>query len=312
MGLFVHFFLWIALMAQMKDNSSSMNKHSIIKYQFREVKGLRIFYREAGSPKAPTILLLHGFPSSSRMFQSLIPLLADHYHLIAPDYPGFGFSDTPDAHTFRYNFKELSLFMDAFLDSLHISSYHLYLQDYGGPIGFRLALWHPEKIKSLIIQNAVIHEEGLSPLWDLRKSYWKDHITGEQTLRESLHSIEVAQNRHLSGISHPELINPDEWRSEYDFLQRPGEEQIQLDLMYDYKSNVDSYVVWQDWLHTHQPPLLVVWGKHDPLFTQQGALLYKKEVPKAEIHFLEAGHFALDLASEEIAHYIKIFLVDKN
>lgn len=277
-------------------------------YQTVHVDGLTIFYREAGPKDAPTILFLHGFPSSSRMFETLFPLLRARYHLVAPDYPGFGYSDAPDPGQFRYTFDHLAAIVDSFTAAIGLQQYYLYMQDYGGPIGFRLAMAHPEKIQGMIIQNAVSHLEGLSPLWDVRKAYWQDRATHEEALRTNFTSLEATKQRHVGNTPHPEAIDPDTWNDEYAFLIRPGETRIQLDLFYDYQTNIAAYPRWQQWLRDHQPRLLVLWGKYDPSFTVAGAGAYKKDVPACEVILLDAGHFALDVASEPVATYISSFL----
>jgi pimeloyl-ACP methyl ester carboxylesterase len=279
-----------------------------IRYQTVQVNGLGIFYREAGSRNAPTILFLHGFPSSSRMFGSLFPLLSAHYHLIAPDYPGFGYSDAPDPNRFAYTFDHLAAVVDSFIKVIGLKRYTLYMQDYGGPIGFRLALAHPGKVQGMIIQNAVTHIEGLSPLWNIRKAYWQDRAAHEEELRANFTSLEATKQRHIGTTPHPERINPDTWTDEYAFLTRPGETQIQLDLFYDYQTNVAAYPRWQQWLRDHQPPLLVLWGKYDPSFTIAGAEAYKRDVPGCQVILLDAGHFALDEATDRIAGLILSFL----
>jgi pimeloyl-ACP methyl ester carboxylesterase len=277
-------------------------------YRTVQVNGLAIFYREAGPPDASTILFLHGFPSSSRMFETLFPLLSDHYHLIAPDYPGFGYSDAPDPHGFSYSFDHLAEIVDSFTVAVGLWKYTLYMQDYGGPIGFRLALAHPERVQSMIIQNAVSHEEGLSALWEVRKAYWRDRATHEGELRANFTSFEATKQRHIGTTPHPERINPDTWTDEYSFLTRPGEVAIQLDLFYDYRTNVAAYPRWQQWLRDHQPWLLVLWGKYDPSFTVVGAWAYKRDVPGCGVVVLDAGHFALDEANELIASQVLAFL----
>jgi pimeloyl-ACP methyl ester carboxylesterase len=280
-------------------------------YRTVQVSGLSIFYREAGSPDAPTILFLHGFPSSSVMFETLFPLLSARYHLVAPDYPGFGYSDAPDPHQFEYTFDHLAAIVDSFTAVMGLRQYTLYVQDYGGPIGFRLAIAHPEKIQGMIIQNAVSHLEGLSPLWDVRKAYWQDRPAHEAELRANFTSLEATKQRHIGKTPHPERINPDTWTDEYAFLSRPGQTQIQLDLFYDYQTNLASYSRWQQWLRDRQPPLLVLWGKYDPSFTVAGAMAYKKDVPGCQVILLDAGHFALDEALDQIAAYILSFLNDQ-
>ena len=274
-----------------------------------EVSGLRIFYREAGPKGAPSILFLHGFPTSSVMFDSLFPSLSAHYHLIAPDYPGFGYSEVPDPHLFSYTFDHLAAIVDAFTAVIDLQQYILYMQDYGGPIGFRLCLAHPERVKALIVQNAVAHEEGLSALWNIRKAYWRDRAAHEAELRANFTSLEATRQRHIGTTAHPERIDPDTWMEEYEFLTRPDEVQIQLDLFYDYQTNVASNPLWQLWLRDHQPKLLVLWGKYDPSFTVAGAMAYLREVPGCKVVLLDAGHFALDEASDQIGEQILSFLL---
>jgi len=277
-----------------------------VEYKTVTVNGVKMFYREAGPRDAPVILLLHGFPSSSRMFATLIPLLSDRFHLIAPDYPGFGHSDAPLPEEFSYTFDHLADCVGKLIDQLKITRYAIYLQDYGGPIGFRLAVAHPERITALIIQNAVTHLEGLSETWDIRKAFWQDRTAYEEKLRQALLSIEAARQRHVAGVSNPERIDPDTWTDEFAFLTRPGMDRIQLDLMFDYRTNVAAYPLWQAYLREHHPPTLVVWGKYDPLFTVAGA--FGREVPDAEIHLLNAGHFALDEEAGAIAALMNRFL----
>ena len=277
-----------------------------VEYRTVPVNGVNLFYRDAGPKDAPVILLLHGFPSSSRMFATLIPLLADRYRLIAPDYPGFGHSDAPPPETFAYTFDHLADCMEKFVAYLGLTRYTLYLQDYGGPIGFRLAVAHPERVAALIIQNAVVHLEGLAKAWDVRKAFWQDRAVYEAKLWQALLSPEVARQRHAGHV--PERIDPDTWTDEFAFLTRPGMDRIQLDLMFDYRTNVAAYPRWQTYLREQRPPTLVVWGKHDALFTVEGALAFGHEVPDAEIHLLNAGHFALDEEVDAAAALIRRFL----
>jgi pimeloyl-ACP methyl ester carboxylesterase len=279
-----------------------------VRYQTVEVDGLKIFYREAGPKDAPVILLLHGFPSSSRMFDSLLPTLGRRYHLVAPDYPGFGHSDAPDAKSFAYTFDHLALVMEHFTEQLGLAHYTLFMQDYGGPVGFRMALKRPERVQAIIIQNAVSHEVGLSPLWETRRAFWHDRKANEAALRVNFISLESTRQRHVGTDPHPETLNPDTWTDEYAFLNRPGEEDIQLDLFYDYRTNVESYPRWQQYLKEHQPPTLVVWGKYDPSFTVAGAKAYVEDVPAAQVHILDAGHFALERKSQEITSLVVQFM----
>ena len=282
-----------------------------IRYHTVTVDGLNIFYREAGQVDAPTLLLLHGFPTSSRMYQGLMPLLADRYHLVAPDYPGFGLSAAPAADKFAYTFAHLTQVMDHFTAALGLKRYSLYMCDYGGDVGLRLAILHPERVQALIVQNANISEAGESQLWGVRRAYWKDRARYEGELRQNLSSLEADRGRHVGSSTHPERFDPDSWNDEYAFLSRLGEEQIQLDLFYDYRSNQAAFPAWNDWLKAHRPPTLVLWGRHDSSFTVAGALAYGDDLPEAEIHLLDAGHFALDEATPEIAQLTRAFL-DEN
>jgi pimeloyl-ACP methyl ester carboxylesterase len=280
-------------------------------YKTVRVDGLKIFYREAGPADGPVVLLLHGFPTSSRMYQGLMPLLADRYHLIAPDYPGFGNSDAPSHDKFAYTFDHITQVMDDFTQALGLKHYSLYMCDYGGDVGLKLAIAHPERIQALMVQNANISEEGESQLWAIRRAFWADRAANEAALRKNLSSLDADRGRHVGSSLHPEHINPDTWNDEYAFLSRPGEEDIQLDLFYDYRSNQAAFPAWNDWLKQHQPPTLVLWGKHDSSFTVQGALVYSQDLPEAEVHLLDAGHFALDEATPEIATLMRAFL-DQN
>lgn len=277
-------------------------------YRNISVDGLNIFYREAGPRDAPTLLLLHGFPSSSRMFESLFPLLGTRYHLIAPDYPGFGHSDAPPPEQFAYTFDHIAQVVDHFTEALGLTRYTLFMQDYGGPVGFRLALAHPDRIQALIVQNAVAHDDGLGPLWAARRAFWADRPAHEARVRENFLSADATRLRHVGASPNVHRYNPDLWTDELAFLSQPGQDRIQLDLFYDYRTNVASYPSWQAYLRTHRPPTLVVWGKYDPSFAVAGAGAYGRDVPDAEIHLLEAGHFALDEACDEIATYINAFL----
>lgn len=278
-----------------------------VRHQTTTVDGLRIFYREAGDRRNPSLVLLHGFPSSSVMFRDLMPRLADRFHLLAPDYVGFGRSEAPSPSAFRYTFDRLAEVVDRFLAQQEVDRYALYLQDYGGPIGFRLALAHPEQVRALVIQNAVAHEQGLSDLWTTRRAFWADRQTHEAAVNENLLSLSATKQRHVGRSPHPERIDPETWESEYAFLTRPGMIDVQLDLFHDYRTNVASYPKWQAYLREHQPPTLVVWGKHDLSFTVAGAVAYGEDVASAEVHLLDAGHFALDEAARQIADLIRGF-----
>jgi pimeloyl-ACP methyl ester carboxylesterase len=277
-------------------------------YRTTAVDGLDVFYREAGDRRNPTLVLLHGFPSSSVMFRDLMPRLSDRFHLLAPDYPGFGRSAAPAPSAFRYTFDHLAEVVDRFLQQQRVERYALYLQDYGGPVGFRLATAHPERVRALIIQNAVAHEQGLSDLWRPRRAFWADRRAHEAAVRENLLSLAATRERHVGCSPHPERIDPDTWESEYAFLSRPGMVDIQLELFHDYRTNVASYPRWQAYLRERQPPTLVVWGKHDLSFTVAGAVAFGDDVATAEVHLLDAGHFALDEAGPQVAELIRSFL----
>ena len=284
------------------STSATMTYHTIA------VDGVEVFYREAGPKDAPTLLLLHGYPSSSRMFATLMPLLADRYHLVAPDYPGFGRSEAPDPARFAYTFDHLAAVMDRFTQAIGLKRFALYQQDYGGPIGFRLALAHPERVWAIIVQNAVAYEGGLGPAWDVRRAFWADRAAHEAAVIPPFLSLDGTRQRHVGSSPHPERYDPDAWLDEHALLSRPGQERIQSDLFYDYRTNVAAYPAWQAWLRQHQPPLLVLWGKYDPSFAVGGANAYRREVPRAEVHILDAGHFALDERLDECTALIRIFL----
>jgi pimeloyl-ACP methyl ester carboxylesterase len=276
-------------------------------YRSVKVDGLSIFYREAGPPEAPTLLLLHGFPSSSRMYEPLFARLAGRFHLIAPDYPGFGHSDAPDTRTFAYTFDAIAAVIGRFTESVGAMRYTLYLQDYGAPVGFRLALAHPERVRGLIIQNAVAHEDGLGPAWEARRQFWRDRAAHEAAFQKAFLSFETTQKRHIGASPNAANYDPDLWTDEFAFLSRPGETAIQTDLFYDYRTNEPSFPAWQAWMRRAQPPALVVWGRYDPSFETAEAAAYRRELPHAEIHVLDAGHFALDEKADAIADYISTF-----
>ena len=282
--------------------------HASLTYRTRAVDGVEIFYREAGPRDAPTILLLHGFPSSSRQFDTLIPLLADRWHVVAPDYPGFGLSAAPSPDTFAYTFDHLAEVVDTLTEALGVRRYVLYMNDYGGPVGFRLAETHPDRIMAMIVQNAVAHEDGLGPLWVARKAYWADRAAHEDKVIAAFTSLEVAHDRHVGRSPRPERYDPSTWTEEVAHLSQPGQRAIQADLFYDYRTNVAAYPRWQDWLRAHEPPLLVLWGRHDPSFETAEATAYLRDAPRAEVHILDAGHFALDEAVDEIAALMRQFL----
>jgi pimeloyl-ACP methyl ester carboxylesterase len=279
-----------------------------IRYRTVAIDGLDIFYREAGPRDAPALLLLHGFPSSSRMYETLLPLLAERYRLVAPDYPGFGHSSAPAPDAFDYTFDRIADIVGRFTQALELERYALFVQDYGGPVGFRLAEAHPERVTALIVQNAVAHAQGLGPLWETRKAFWQQRSQHESALRANLLSFEATRLRHVGLSPHPERYDPDTWHDEFAFLTKPGQIDIQTSLFYDYRTNVERYPQWQRYLREHRPPTLVLWGKYDPSFTVAGAHAYRHDVPDAQVHLLDAGHFALDEACDEIADLTLAFL----
>jgi pimeloyl-ACP methyl ester carboxylesterase len=277
-------------------------------YRTIKIDGLSIFYREAGPQEAPTLLLLHGLPSSSRMFDPLFARLSSSCHLIAPDYPGFGHSDWPDPKEFPYTFDHYAELMNGFAEALALDRFTLYMQDYGGPVGFRMALAHPERIEALIVQDAVAHNEGLGVNWKARRAFWADRAANESALRENLLSLAATKTRHVGNDPNLERYDPDLWTDEFAFLSQPGQAQIQSDLFYDYRTNVDAYPKWQAWMRATQPRLLVIWGTHDLSFDPGEPERYRKDVPAAQVHVLDAGHFALDTAADEIAAFVRDFV----
>jgi pimeloyl-ACP methyl ester carboxylesterase len=279
-------------------------------YRTIQVSGLSIFYREAGPVDAPILLLLHGLPSSSRMFEPLFSRLSDHFHLVAPDYPGFGHSDWPDPKQFAYTFDHYADVVVRFTEALRLYRYTLYMQDYGGPVGFRMAMAHPDRIEALVVQDAVAHDEGLGQNWKTRRAFWADRAAYESALRTNLLSLATTRTRHVGNDPAVERYNPDLWSDEFAFLSQPGQAEIQSDLFFDYRTNVASYPKWQAWMREKQPRLLVIWGKHDLSFELTEPEAYLRDVPAAEIHVLDAGHFALDTAADEIAVLVQKFAGD--
>ena len=273
-----------------------------------KIDELSIFYRETGPKDAPTLLLLHGLPSSSRMFEPLFARLSDRYHLVAPDYPGFGHSDWPDPKVFAYTFDHYAEIMNCFTESLGLRRYTLYMQDYGGPVGFRMLLTHAERVDALIVQDAVAHNEGLGANWKTRRAFWADRASNERALRANLLSLAAARTRHVGNDPNVERYNPDLWTDEFYFLSQPSQDEIQSDLFYDYRTNVDAYPKWQAWMRQRQPRLLVIWGKYESSFDSSEPESYRRDVPKAEVHIVDGGHFALDTAADEIAALVRDFV----
>ena len=281
------------------------------RYKHAIVDGSKIFYREAGPKTAPTILLLHGFPTSSHMFRNLIPTLADRYHVIAPDLPGFGFSDVPDRRQFLYTFENLAKVIDTFTQTIGLERYGIYVFDYGAPVGFRLALAHPERVTAIISQNGNAYEEGLSQGWNPIQKYWKEPTPENRAALRDFLTPEATKSQYLYGVQDETLVAPEAYQLDSTLLARPGIDEIQLDLFLDYASNVALYPKFQEYFRTKRPPLLAVWGKHDPFFLPPGAEAFKRDNPNAEVHFYDTGHFALETHYREITDTIREFLKRK-
>lgn len=278
-------------------------------YKTAKIRGLDVFYREAGPKDAPVLLLLHGFPSSSHMFRNLIPALADTYHVIAPDYPGFGQSSTPPRDQFEYTFDNLAGVVDEFTQSLGLKSFTIYVQDYGAPIGYRIASAHPERITGLIVQNGNAYLEGLpDSFWAPIKAYWKDRTPENRAALEKALTIDTTKWQYTTGVRDPAHISPDAWTMDQAGLDRPGNKEIQLDLFLDYGSNPPHYPEWQKYFREHQPPTLVVWGKNDPIFPATGAEPYKRDLKNIDFNLLDTGHFALEEDGAVIAEKIRSFM----
>jgi len=277
-------------------------------YRNATVDGHTIFYREAGRPDAPAVLLLHGFPTSSHMFRDLIPLLADRFRVVAPDLPGFGFSDSPDRAAFPYTFDRLAAIIDRFTTIVGLERFAVYVFDYGAPIGFRLALAHPERITAVISQNGNAYEEGLSDGWNPIQAYWREPTEARRAALREFLAPAATKGQYTHGVADPSRIAPDSYTLDSALLARPGNAEIQLDLFLDYASNVALYPQFQAYLRTHRPPFLAVWGRNDPFFLPAGAEAFRRDVPDAEIRFLDTGHFALETHAREIAAGIVEFL----
>lgn len=278
-------------------------------YQNANVRGVKMFYREAGSKSAPTIVLLHGFPSSSHMFRDLIPQLAGKFHIIAPDYPGFGYSDAPDVSAFEYTFDNLTAHVDELLFGvLGLKSLRMYVQDYGAPVGYRVAVKHPEAIAGLIVQNGNAYAEGIGAGFDAMKPFWAGRNAETEKPVRALLTKETTVFQYTHGVQDAARISPDGYTMDQMFLDRKGNDAVQLNLLRNYQSNLKHYDEWHDFFKTRQPKTLIVWGKNDPFFTVEGAKAYLRDIPKAELHLLDTGHFALEDSSEYIAQQIvKVF-----
>jgi pimeloyl-ACP methyl ester carboxylesterase len=274
-----------------------------------EADGVQVFYRDAGAVNDPVILLLHGFPTSSFMFRELIPRLASEYRMIAPDLPGFGFTDVPSQRQYAYSFDQLALTIEAFTQVLKIDHYAIYVFDYGAPIGFRLAMAHPERVTALVTQNGNAYEEGLGDAWGPIRKYWAAPTAGNRDiLRQSILTAGGTRWQYTHGVAHPESVLPESYTLDTALLERPGNKEIQLDLFLDYASNVRLYPKFQEYFRKSKPPLLAIWGKNDPFFVPAGAEAFRNDIPGAKIQFLDTGHFATETHVVEIASAIKEFL----
>jgi pimeloyl-ACP methyl ester carboxylesterase len=289
--------------------STATRSAHAISYRTINIDGQDIFYREAGSKDLPNVLLLHGFPSSSHMFRNLIPMLADHYHVIAPDYPGYGYSSMPATTEYKYNFDNMSDLIDKFTVAIGLDKFAMYVQDYGAPIGYRIAAKHPERIQAIIVQNGNAYVEGLdNKFWQPIKEFWADRSEATTAPLTFLVTLDATKWQYLNGVRNPEAISPDAWSHDQTGLDRPGNAAIQLDMLHDYRSNAPLYPQWQEYFRTHQPPMLIVWGKNDEIFPAAGAEPYKRDVKNLEYHLLDTGHFALEEDCETIGSLINQFL----
>lgn len=307
----VHHFLTVLMALTMSlsivsvtgANAAMPTQHRIV-----TVDGLDIFYREAGSREAPTVLLLHGFPTSSQMFRNLIPALSDTFHVVAPDYPGFGQSSMPTVKEFNYTFDRLAEVIDRFVQKLGLNTYSLYVMDYGAPVGFRLAVKHPERVQALIVQNGNAYEEGLRDFWKPFRAYWRDRTEANAAPLKKFLNLEATKWQYTHGVRNTEAISPDNWIVDQYFQDRPGNKDIQLQLFYDYGSNPPKYPAWQAYFREYQPPTLVVWGQNDYIFPAEGAHPYKRDLKTIELHLLNTGHFALEEDGAVIAQHMRRFL----
>ncbi|WP_374584971.1 alpha/beta fold hydrolase [Pseudoduganella sp.] len=279
-----------------------------VAYRSIAVDGVKIAYREAGDASKPTVLLLHGVPSSSRMYDGLLRKLGDRYHLVAPDYPGFGNSDAPAPANFAYTFDNLASTMHKFTDAVGVRSYVLLMQDYGAPVGMRMALKRPQAVQALVFQNGNVYEDGLGAMWARRKPFWQDRAAHEKDVIAVHQSVAATRARHIGSDPDVEAYDPDLWMDEYAYLNRPGQARTQAELIFDYQHNLAAYAEWQAWLKQRQLPTLVVWGKHDLAFTVPGAHAFKRDNPAAQVHVLDGGHFVMDTKLEEVAAITGAFL----
>jgi pimeloyl-ACP methyl ester carboxylesterase len=326
--------VYLMLLVAVSHSAVRAEDDAGIKYRTVEIDGVEIFYREAGNPERPTILLLHGFPTSSHMFRDLIPALADQFHLVAPDYPGYGFSAMPDVDAFDYSFDNIAQIMQSFVDEIGLDRFSLYLMDYGAPIGFRIATAQPQRIESLIVQNGNAYIEGINnDFWEPIRAYWKDRNAINQGLDNAwwknvkaayqqpqmsnadalrfLVTLGATKWQYTNGVQNVDAISPDNWGHVQPLLDRAGNQDIQLQMFYSYGTNPPLYPAWQEYLREHQPPTLIVWGKNDEIFPAAGAEPYKRDLQDLEYHLIDTGHFALETHGQEIADLMRDFLTRK-
>ncbi len=285
----------------MTAKTNSSESASTVHYNTIRIGDIDLFYREAGAKDAPVLLLLHGFPTSSNMFRNLIPRLAGSFRIIAPDYPGYGFSSMPDRKTFAYTFENMTNLVEELTKKLGLDKYAMYVMDYGAPIGYRLAIRHPEKVSGLIVQNGNAYEEGLREFWDPIKKYWGEATAENRAALEYLTKPDATKWQYENGVSDKTLVDPTTYTLDQAGMDRPGNADIQLDMLYDYRTNVPLYPQFQEFFRKYQPPMLITWGKNDFIFPPEGATPYQRDLPKVETHILDAGHFALETHGEEIA-----------
>jgi pimeloyl-ACP methyl ester carboxylesterase len=297
--------LFLTIIYSQAQNKNQMQK---IKYKILDVNGIKIAYREAGNTNKPTIVLLHGYPSSSHQYRKLLNQLADEYHLIAPDYPGYGNSDFPSPNEYEYTFDNIAATVDAFLEKKEITSYAIMMQDYGAPIGFRIATKHPERVTAIINQNGNAYEEGLGKGWEPIRALWANRNENTEKALLSAFTLEGLKWQYTHGTKNPENINPDTWHLDYLRMSRPNAHQINIDLWFDYQNNLKLYPLWQQYLRDNQPPMLIVWGKNDEYFPESGAEAFKKDLDVIDYNIYDTGHFALEECGEEIIEKIRAFM----